>query len=62
VAVERIAELRIPFRCLEAAPPGRVAFLVAVTRAGTELEHHPRHGPIEFDVPDTRFPARSWTA
>ncbi|MBI2187434.1 MAG: hypothetical protein HYU37_10020 [Acidobacteria bacterium] len=61
-AVGRILEARIPFACLGAAAHGRVAFLVSVTREGAELELHPRHGPIELDVPDARFPSRNWTA
>jgi hypothetical protein len=39
-----------------------VAFLVAVNREGAEVEHHPRHGPIEVEAPDREFPARNWTA
>ncbi len=61
-AAGEILEVQIPFRCLQVAQRGRVAFLVAVTRGGVDVEHHPRHGPIEFDVPDAAFPARSWTA
>jgi hypothetical protein len=57
-----ILEVQIPFACLGATPHTRVAFLVAVTRAGQEVEHHPRQGPIELEVPDRTFPARSWTA
>ncbi len=60
-AVQRVAEVRIPFACLGAAAHSRMAFLVAVTREGAELELHPRHGPIEIDVPDERFASRSWT-
>ena len=33
-----------------------------VTREGAEVEHHPRHGPIEVEVPDREFPARNWTS
>ena len=61
-AVGQILELQIPLGCLHADPRARVAFLVAVTRSGVEEEHHPRQGPIEFDVPDATFPARNWTA
>jgi alpha-amylase/alpha-mannosidase (GH57 family) len=50
-AVDRILEVRIPFACLGAQPPGLLAFLVAVTRGGAELELYPRHGPIEMEVP-----------
>jgi alpha-amylase/alpha-mannosidase (GH57 family) len=61
-AVDRILEVRIPFRCLDAQAHERVAFLVSLTREGAELELHPRHGPIEIEVPDERFAARNWTA
>jgi alpha-amylase/alpha-mannosidase (GH57 family) len=61
-AIDHILEVRVPFACLGAGPRGRIAFLVSVTREGAELELHPRHGPIELDIPDSRFPSRSWTA
>jgi len=61
-AVDRILEVRIPFRCLDSQAPERVAFLVSLTREGAELELHPRHGPIEIEVPDERFASRNWTA
>jgi alpha-amylase/alpha-mannosidase (GH57 family) len=61
-AVAEILELRVPFACLGMRPPETVAFLVSVTREGAEVEHHPRHGPIEVEVPDREFPARNWTA
>jgi alpha-amylase/alpha-mannosidase (GH57 family) len=61
-AVDRILEVRIPFACLGVARHDHVAFLVSVTREGAEMELHPRHGPIEIDVPDERFTSRSWTA
>jgi hypothetical protein len=61
-AAGRILELQIPFRCLGAEPRARIAFLVTVARGGVEEEHHPRQGPIEFEVPDASFAGRSWTA
>jgi hypothetical protein len=57
-----ILEFQIPFRCLQAAPHMTLAFLVAFSRGGSEVEHYPRHGPIEVEVPDREFPARNWTA
>ena len=57
-----ILEVRIPFGCLGAQSGLRVACLLAVMRQGAEVEQHPRHGPIEFEVPDGSFTARSWTA
>jgi hypothetical protein len=61
-AAGRILELQIPFRCVRAEPRTRVAFIVTVARGGVEEEHHPRQGPIEFEVPDGTFAVRSWTA
>ena len=61
-AAGEILEVEIPFRCLQAAALTRVAFLIALTRGGVEMEHLPRQGPVEFEVPDATFPARSWTA
>ncbi|OFW02951.1 MAG: hypothetical protein A3I61_02235 [Acidobacteria bacterium RIFCSPLOWO2_02_FULL_68_18] len=60
-AIGRIVEVEIPFHCLGVKPNDHVAFLVAIVRGDVELEHHPRHGPITFDVPDARFPAQRWT-
>jgi hypothetical protein len=39
-----------------------VAFIVAINLRGAEVEHHPRHRPIELQVTDERFPSRNWTA
>jgi hypothetical protein len=61
-AAGSIIEVRIPFACLGARTHETVAFLVAVNRDGTEVEHHPRHGPIEVEAPDREFPAKNWTA
>jgi hypothetical protein len=61
-AAGEIVELQIPFACLDAQAHDTVAFLVAVNREGAEVEHYPRHGPIEVEVPDKDFPARNWTA
>ena len=52
VAVGRVVELQIPFGCLEIGPRAAVAFLVATNREGVEVEHHPRHRPIELTTPD----------
>ena len=62
-AAGQILEVQIPFGCLGVVSPETMAFLVVVVnRAGSEVEHHPRHGPIEIAVPDLEFPARNWTA
>jgi hypothetical protein len=58
----RILELKIPFECLSVSAHAPVAFLVALGRKGTEVEHHPRHRPIELTVPDAGFAAANWTA
>jgi hypothetical protein len=62
VAVGRVAELKLPFTCLGLEPGASVAFLVAVNRGGTELEHHPQDRPVELTVPDRQFAATHWTA
>ena len=55
-------ELRIPFACLGVVSGAPVAFFVALNRGTAETERLPRHRPIEFEVPDIGFAARSWTA
>ena len=62
VAVGRVLELQVPFQCLNATKDAPVAFIVALNRHGSEVEHHPRHRPIEVQVPDERFPSKNWTA
>jgi hypothetical protein len=62
VAAGRLLELQVPFECLGVAKDANVAFLVAIIRRGAEVEHHPRHRPIELQVPDEQFPSRNWTA
>jgi len=61
-AVGRLLEVQLPFACLGVGSGSTVAFIVAMNLSGTEVEHHPRHRPIEFEVPDGGFPARNWTA
>jgi hypothetical protein len=54
--------MQIPFAALQVKAGDPVAFFVVLTREIAELERHPRHMPIELEVPDRRFPARNWTA
>jgi alpha-amylase/alpha-mannosidase (GH57 family) len=61
-AVGRVLELEIPFRCLGVVTHEPVAFFVALNRAGTEVEHYPRHRPFELEVPDAEFASKNWTA
>ena len=61
-AVGRFLELQVPFQCLGVTKGSTIAFLVALNRHGAEVEHHPRHQPVELQVPDERFPALNWTA
>jgi hypothetical protein len=61
-AVGRVLELRVPFAALGLRTPDPVAFFVVLVRDAAEIEHYPRHLPIEFEVPDRRFAARNWTA
>jgi alpha-amylase/alpha-mannosidase (GH57 family) len=62
VAIRQVVELRLPFRDLGVRTHTPVAFIVALNRGEVELEHHPRHRPIEFEVPDREFAAVNWTA
>jgi hypothetical protein len=61
-AAGRVLEVRVPFRGLRATTHAALSFIVALNRDGTEIEHHPRHRPIEVEVPDAEFPLRNWTA
>ena len=61
-AVGRVAEIRIPFTTLVLKTHDPIAFFVALTRGAAEIEHHPRHRPIELEVPDREFAALNWTA
>jgi hypothetical protein len=61
-AVGRVVELQVPFASLGAGTGDPVAFFIVLTRESAELEQHPRHLPIEFEVPDRRFAAVNWTA
>ena len=61
-AVGQILELQVPFRRLSLDALAPVAFIVALNRGAAETEHHPRHRPIEFTVPDREFAAVNWTA
>ena len=61
-AVGRVLEVRVPFRCLGAVTNAALSFIVVLSRDGTEIEQHPRHRPIEVEVPDEQFPLRNWTA
>jgi len=62
VAVRKVAEVKLPFRCLGLGAGAPVSMLVALNRGGAEVEHHPRNRPIEFAVPDRQFTASRWTA
>jgi hypothetical protein len=61
-AAGRLLELQVPFQCLGVSKDAMVAFIVAINHRGAEVEHQPRHRPIEVQVPDEQFPSRNWTA
>jgi alpha-amylase/alpha-mannosidase (GH57 family) len=61
-ALGTIAEVQVPFELLGVGSGATVAFIVALNRGGAEVEHHPQHRPIEFDVPFPEFRALNWTA
>ena len=62
VAAGGLLELQVPFQCLDVSQDATVAFIVSLNRQGAEVEHYPRHQPIELQLPDARFPAKNWTA
>ena len=62
LAVGRVLELRIPFGCLGVGTEGSVAFILALHHGAQEIEHHPHHRAIEFQVPGPRFASANWTA
>ena len=61
-AARRVAEIQLPFAAMGVSTHGPVAFIVTLHRGATEIEHHPRHRPIEFEVPDKDFASLNWTA
>ena len=58
----RVLELQIPFACLGVVSREPVTFFVGLNRAGSEVERHPLHRPIELEVPDRHFASKNWTA
>jgi hypothetical protein len=60
-AAGRVAEFEIAFSLLNAAPGDRVSMFVVLMRGSADADRQPRHQAIEFEVPDQRFAARSWT-
>jgi hypothetical protein len=62
VAAGAVLELQVPFQCLGVSKESTIAFIVALQHGVAELEHYPRHQPIEVQVPDQRFASRNWTA
>jgi alpha-amylase/alpha-mannosidase (GH57 family) len=61
-AIGSVAEVAIPFRCLNVKAPDQLAFFVTLSDGTVEREQHPRHQPIELEVPDERFGIRNWRA
>ena len=61
-AIQRVAEIKIPFRCLGVGPQDSVAFFVTLSEGTVEIEQQPRHEPIQFEAPDATFGTRNWTA
>jgi alpha-amylase/alpha-mannosidase (GH57 family) len=61
-AAGSILEVAVPFGGLGLSTGETLAFFVGLNGPGGELEHHPRHRPIEVTVPDPQFGSVSWTA
>jgi alpha-amylase/alpha-mannosidase (GH57 family) len=47
-AAKQILELRVPLTTLGVQAGDTLAFIVWMRKGGQEIEHHPRHRPIEF--------------
>ena len=62
LAAGSILEVGLPFAALGLRAHDPVAFFVGLNRGAVELEHHPKHRPIEVDVPTSEFGAANWTA
>ena len=60
-AAGQVLEVQVPFGALGVRAQAAVAFFVTLQRQGAHLEQHPRHRPVELEVPDSGFPARNWT-
>ena len=60
-AAGSILEVAVPFAAFGLKTHDPVAFFVGLNQGNAELEHHPRHRPIEFGVPDAQFAAANWT-
>jgi alpha-amylase/alpha-mannosidase (GH57 family) len=60
-AAREVLEVQVPFAGLGVSAHAPVAFFVTLRREGADVEQHPRHRPVEFDVPDSSFPAGNWT-
>lgn len=61
-AAGSVLELAVPFGGLGLRAGDTLAFFIGLNGPGGELEHHPRHRPIELTVPDAHFESASWTA
>jgi hypothetical protein len=61
-AAGSVLELGVPFRGLGLQAGDTLAFFIGLNGPGGEIEHHPRHRPIELTVPDAHFESASWTA
>jgi alpha-amylase/alpha-mannosidase (GH57 family) len=59
-AIGSVAEVAIPFQCLNVQPQDPIGFFVTLSEGTTEREQHPRHQPIEIEVPGERFGLRNW--
>jgi hypothetical protein len=61
-AIGNVAEVAIPFRCLVVRARDPLAFFVTLSEGTVDREQHPRHQPIELEVPGEGFGTRNWRA
>ncbi|MBI1866013.1 MAG: alpha-amylase/alpha-mannosidase, partial [Nitrospirae bacterium] len=58
--LDEILEAAVPFEALGFAPGDEVAFSIAVTDQGLEVERWPSRGAVSFTVPSADFEERMW--
>ncbi len=59
-AFARHLEVAIPFKAAGLLPGQTHRFALTLERRQLEIDRHPPHGDIEFEVPDEHFEKRNW--
>lgn len=58
----KIMEISIPFKCLNLKPGMELKFTALLERAGRQLDRYPPVGYLRFEVPDSDFERKIWSA